>query len=147
MGGLVQCDILKFYQRHTRDIESNLIVKSMGQYHLSTSARLGQTGKCPLWKRLSERAIFRSVPVNCRQCLYSRKTNDRSQVQERLVLRAHSTPQYQILFCSYHQAVHLFYQNHFEQARARIWKHVSRSSHDRSNLHTTHLGASREIKK
>lgn len=39
------------------------MVKSMGQYNLSISARLGRTRKCPLWKRLSERAIFRSVPV------------------------------------------------------------------------------------
>lgn len=59
----MQCDILKFYQHRTRDMESNRMVKSMGQYHMSIPARLGRTGKCPLWKRLSERAMFRSVPV------------------------------------------------------------------------------------
>lgn len=28
----MQCDILKFYQRRTRDMESHPMVKSMGQY-------------------------------------------------------------------------------------------------------------------
>lgn len=59
----MQCDILKFYQRRTRDMERKRMVKSMGQYHMSTTARQGRTRKCPLWKLLSERAIFRSVPV------------------------------------------------------------------------------------
>lgn len=59
----MQCDILKCYQRRTRDMERNRMVKSMGQYHLRIPARLGRKRKCPLWKLLSERAIFRSVPV------------------------------------------------------------------------------------
>lgn len=63
MGGLVQCDILKFNQHRARDMERKRMVKSMGQHHLRTSARRRRTRECPLWKRLSERAIFRSVPV------------------------------------------------------------------------------------
>lgn len=59
----MQCDVLKFYQHRTRDMERNRMVKSMGQYHLGIPARLGRTRKGPLWKRLSERAIFRSVLV------------------------------------------------------------------------------------
>lgn len=39
------------------------MVKSMWQYHMSTTARQGRTRKGPLWKQLSERATFRSVPV------------------------------------------------------------------------------------
>lgn len=63
MGRLVQCNILNCCQHRTRDLERKRIVKSIGQNHLSTTARQGRTRKCPLWKLLSERAIFRSVPV------------------------------------------------------------------------------------
>lgn len=41
----MQCDILKFYQHRTRDVERNRMVKSMGQYHMSTIRETGTDKK------------------------------------------------------------------------------------------------------